>query len=263
MQNYVAPFEPHEDMLKTKEDMLNFCDNNNIAYKKSWTKDAFKDAILESGHDPDFYDDAKENHAQGRIILTDSEYKRILKIHDDIYASPLAETLSGMKKEVSVFWTDANGIDCKARFDAVGDDMFDLKTFDNFMGNSFENLAGLIIAKYGYDIQAVFYYEAYLACHKAGIEGFDNENPDFHLLFCQSKGGYNYIPATLKPVSYYGEINQYWTLAQGVIDNAKRLYKKHVMQKEPIIHDWSFQELFDQNLPYYHIMRGEKSVISD
>jgi hypothetical protein len=78
--------------------------------------------------------------------------------------------------EVSVFWTDENNIQRKARFDRLEPDHWiDFKTFDNSRGKRLEQAISDAIRYNRYYITAASYFEAYLALRELPVHGVATE----------------------------------------------------------------------------------------
>jgi len=247
-----------DDFLCSKDDYIECAEDCGADFKKSWTKEKIKDAISETGYNANFFDDAIEN--EKRIILPQEVFDRIEYYRQAIENSPLRKTLDNAKKEVSIFWTDKNGIPCKGRFDALTEyGVFDLKTFDNFMQAPLNKAVNNAIVKFRYDIQGAFYYDAYKAAFEAGEEGFKEIGASFYVLFVQSQKGLNISGRFLSDLSPNNTVNNaYWEKARSDIDYAKILYKAHVIENKPTKHDFTFEPLEDQHFPLYHFSNGDR-----
>jgi hypothetical protein len=248
-ERFCTPFDG-SDTLKTKEDMINFCNNNGIVYKASWNKDVIKDAINTNSDGAVFFDDAYMEHTKGRTMISEDNYNRIVAYSKIIEDEGVINNLHST--ELSVFWTDANGIPCKARFDGISHQgVFDLKTFNNISRKPINKVVTNAIINYRYDIQAAFYIEAYNACKAAGIKHFTAKDPLFYMLFLQTEAGLNLYGQAL---GYYCDAD-YWLKAQEDIETAKSLYLKYIVNKEPVQHKVNFEALADMNLPLYFLTR--------
>jgi hypothetical protein len=250
---YKAPYTPDDNCLKTKDDLINFCINNDVEYKDSWTKGKIFNAIQACGHDVKSYDEEREEHEKGFVIIPSEAHNKISSYAKIIEESDIAEKMRNAKKEVSVFWSE-DGINCKARFDALlPEGVFDLKTFDNSRGISIDKAVNLAIANYQYDIQARWYTKAYKALHNAKIEGFENKNPLFFTLFLKTNKGLDIRAKVLRDLNDSETMmNGYWEKANQKIENAKNIFKKHIIRKEKIKYDLFFEELRDCDLPNYY-----------
>lgn len=251
-EQFKPPFNG-ENCLKSKQDLIDFCINNQIDFKESWTKDKIFDVIKSCGHSAQSYDDAKKKYETDATIIPQDSFDRIKAYSDIINKNDISKALSDAHKEVSVFWKE-DGINCKARFDAlIPQGVFDLKTFDNSRGLNIDKAVNMTIVNYQYDIQAYFYTKAYKAMHALKINGFENPDPSFFMIFLQTNGGLNIRTRILHSLNDSETIiNAYWERASEKIENAKKLYKKHVMKKEDIRYDFFFDELQDKDLPSYY-----------
>jgi hypothetical protein len=78
--------------------------------------------------------------------------------------------------EVSVFWTDENNIQRKARFDRLEPDYWlDFKTFDNKMGKRLDQAINDAIRYNRYYVTAASYREAYVALRELPVHGVATE----------------------------------------------------------------------------------------
>ena len=216
-------------------------------YNKTGSRKYFMDLCRENNIP--VYDDAIAGET--RITLKANDYDRIVRcakeLHDTIDLPP-------MQNEVSVFWVH-DGVSMKARFDGVNEyGVFDLKTFSNGLGKDLEKLPAQTIANYRYDIQAVLYVEAYIAASKIMPELFKAKNPLFNILWVQTHDGFNFDGTSITPdAKCTHNMNSYWTKALDDISEARGLYKKHVMNKEPLKRTLEFKVLEDHHLPMYYL----------
>lgn len=103
---------------------------------------------------------------QGRRELSRDEYNRIVLMERMLMGradnpTALGKAFMGGLSEVSVFWTDENGIRHKARLDKIKPNAtIDLKTFSNWKDREFEQAILREIAIRRYPVQAVHYEEA-------------------------------------------------------------------------------------------------------
>lgn len=107
------------------------------------------------------YEAFAEQH-QNKTILNQSEYELALRMQDAVHShSGARDLLRGGDAELSVFWTDPNTRrDCKSRLDYVsGKAIVDLKTCADIGPYKF----GAAAARYGYDLQAAFYADAWFS----------------------------------------------------------------------------------------------------
>lgn len=250
---YKPPFTPTDDCLKSKDDLINFCNDNSIDFKQSWTKDKIFDAIKQCGHNVKSYDMERESYENNFIVIPSEAHKKISAYAEIIGKSDIAKELHNAPKEVSVFWKE-DGINCKARFDALtSGGVFDLKTFDNSKGLNIDKAVNLAIANYQYDIQARWYIKGYKALYNAKIEGFNNKNPLFYMLFLKTNKGLDVRARVLRDLNDSETMmNGYWEHANQKIENAKNLFDRHIIKKEKVKYDFYFDELNDCDLPSYY-----------
>jgi hypothetical protein len=100
--------------------------------------------------------------AEGKIILPYEGYRQIAvdmaRLHENVEIGPF---LSDGQPEVSVFWTDGNGIKWKVRIDYLkARHVVDVKTFINSMGKNLDKCIADIIAFNRYYIQGALYWRA-------------------------------------------------------------------------------------------------------
>jgi hypothetical protein len=250
---YKPPFTASDDCLNSKDDLINFCNKHGIEFKQSWTKDKIFDSIKSCGHDVKSYDVEREAYENNFIIIPSETHKKISAYAKIIGESDIAKKLHDAPKEVSIFWQE-DGINCKARFDAlIPGGVFDLKTFDNSRGINIDKAVNLTIANYQYDIQARWYTKGYKALRDAKIEGFDSENPLFCTLFLKTNKGLDVRTRVLRDLNDSETMmNAYWEHANQKIEDAKYLFKKHIIKKEKVKYDFYFNELCDSDLPSYY-----------
>lgn len=122
---------------------------------------------------------ARAEREQGERIALDA------KVWDQIARD--MERLRGSKEiaskftdkgasEVSVFWTDENNIQRKARFDRLEPDYWlDFKTFDNSRGKRLEQAINDAIRYNRYYVTAASYREGYIAIRQLQVIGTANE----------------------------------------------------------------------------------------
>jgi len=104
---------------------------------------------------------AEECEAQGRSVLTDSEYEAVLAIRDSVRGTPpVAELLETGRPEISLFWRNPQtGIQCKGRLDWIAGRtaILDLKTTISIDEHWFAQQTW----KMSYFHQAAMYREGY------------------------------------------------------------------------------------------------------
>ena len=104
------------------------------------------------------YDSFLQENA-GREIITAADAEIVGRIAAAVHGNrDAAELLKGTKREETMFWTDENGILCKARADALRPGLIvDLKTTTDAETDNFTREA----LRYGYDIQCAHYLDGY------------------------------------------------------------------------------------------------------
>ena len=120
----------------------------------------------------------KELEASGKEILDADEFNRIGAMQHAIYSHPIAavEIANIMQAETSLFWTDENGHENKARLDAMTRlNVIDIKTCVNAAPRAFQRA----IDNYGYALQAAHY--------KEGAEANDILCQDFIIIAVESE----------------------------------------------------------------------------
>jgi hypothetical protein len=84
----------------------------------------------------------------------------------------LAKAFTGGAAEVSIFWVDADGAPCKARYDYLKPrTIVNLKKFANQRQRPVDLAIHLAISEYRYDLQAKHYLDAYPHLYTAAREG--------------------------------------------------------------------------------------------
>ena len=114
-------------------------------------------------------EDFNDNVQAGRKVVTALEDRQlrfmrevaIVERDDNADVRQLFDDSHPTLTEVSVFWTDERGIRRRARFDSLLPAFtLDLKSLDNYNGQSLRFFTGELIAKRGYDIQRADHFEA-------------------------------------------------------------------------------------------------------
>lgn len=242
-ESYTTPFDK-SDFLCTVDDIKDFLVNNGCNFKGVKSKSEFESLARELGGA--LYSDAVAQET--REIISQEIYDRI-----NVFGQYLDSELLGYKTEVTVLW-DWDGVPCKARFDAVNENgIIDLKTFSNPNKAMLDVLPSRIISKYRYDIQALFYIEAYRQAHEVD-SFFNSATPDFRFFWVQSQGGYNVIITRLQERSEeFYLVNAYWQKALDDIQDARDIYQLHILD-HPTGKIFLSNEitLEDHHFPAYH-----------
>lgn len=240
---YTTPFDKSE-YLCTVDDLKSFLDDQGCTYKGVKSKADFEDLARQLGGY--VYSDIIAQET--REFLSQDDYNRICK-----FGKYLDQDLQGYKTEVTVLW-DWDNVPCKARFDAVNETgIVDLKTFSNPNRISLELLPARMIANYRYDVQALFYVEAYKQARIID-KFFAAECPNFRFLWVQSQGGYNAMFTELQSMSdELYQANAYWQKALDDIEIARETYEKHILNSDTkTIFIAKETILEDHHLPTYH-----------
>jgi hypothetical protein len=92
----------------------------------------------------------------GKIVLEADDYQRAEDCAWAVLCHPVAgEFLADTKRELTLVWRDGqHDVLCKARYDAIGDHVIDVKTTQNASPDAF----GKSAASFGYHIQAAHYW---------------------------------------------------------------------------------------------------------
>lgn len=115
--------------------------------------------------------------AQGKKALTRDEYNKIHLMERVLMGtaekpSTLGKAFKGGLSEVSVFWTDENGIRQRCRLDKIKPNAtIDLKTFSNWQGREFNKAILREASIRGYPVQADHYEEGRIQLRKFVAEG--------------------------------------------------------------------------------------------
>lgn len=133
--------------------------------KKSGSKPVLIERLLASNPDAIIWDTLKAEHEQaneGKIPLAPDFVKRIEIAAAFIEKHPdLSKAFTGGYPEVSIFWTDENGIKMKSRVDYLKmRATVDLKSFGNQFGKPIDYAVTYSMASYKYHYQAAVYDEA-------------------------------------------------------------------------------------------------------
>lgn len=89
-----------DDYLDTVADYKEYAENCGAYFKKSWSKDQIKSAILEVSPDAKVFDDALKRET--REIINEEDFKRIEYYMNALSGTELGETLKFARKEVCV-----------------------------------------------------------------------------------------------------------------------------------------------------------------
>jgi hypothetical protein len=162
----------YKGVLDKLDDYKDRCKALNIPI--SGTKDVLKARIkgsesLQDGPGSIFWDELVPQIVGSRITLSRHEYKACRAISYRIHKHPAASGIfkSG-KPETSIFWTDSDtGVLCRGRIDWLTETnngiwIVDIKSTQNASPESFQR----DVFKYGYHIQAAFYYDGLLSLGK-------------------------------------------------------------------------------------------------
>ena len=160
---YAASFEAGEGLLKTVDDMKEFCLANEIPTKGLKKKDDWQKAILEAVPNAPFYELEKEKYLAANIGKEFLSSEGLQKLKTMSYMATLSpnvkKILDNAVCEVSIFVKDPEtGIMLKARMDAIKPNAtLDLKTFSNQRGKPIQEAARDAISGYFYNFQYVVY----------------------------------------------------------------------------------------------------------
>lgn len=108
----------------------------------------------------------------GQIAISPDLYDTLIMDMERVHSIPsIHSLLSGGASEVSVFWTDENGIKMKARFDYLKNDCWiELKTFSNPTGKNLNQCLLDAIRYNRYYIDAAAYMEASEAIRHGSLD---------------------------------------------------------------------------------------------
>jgi hypothetical protein len=116
---------------------------------------------LLKGKKPLSRDDFNKIHLMERVLMGTPEQP-----------TKLGRAFTGGLSEVSVFWTDENGVRQRARFDKLKPNAtIDLKTFSNWQGREFNKAMLREASIRGYPVQAAHYEEARIQLRRLVSEG--------------------------------------------------------------------------------------------
>jgi hypothetical protein len=109
----------------------------------------------------------------GLEVLKADAMAEVRAAAENIKLNPhLARAFTGGASEISIFWSDPNGLPCKARYDYLKRfTIVNLKTFANQRQRPVDLAIHLAIAEYRYDLQARHYLESYPYLYAAAREG--------------------------------------------------------------------------------------------
>jgi hypothetical protein len=117
-----------------------------------------------------------EEERAGRIPIPAKYYDQIVADMERVKENgEIHELMVGGAAEVSVFWTDRNGLKCKCRFDYLTPHFWtDLKTFDNSRGKELEQALADAMRYNRYYVQAVHYRDGAEAIRVQGLQVIGN-----------------------------------------------------------------------------------------
>lgn len=155
--------EDHEGLLKTVDDMKEYCLTEGISSKGLKKKEDWQKAILDANPSAPFYDKVKADYElahEGKEFLSAEAIQSLRTMVQMATLSPsVKKTLEGAISEVSFFVKDPeSGVMLKARMDAIKPKAtLDLKSFANQRKKPIEDAARESISNYFYNFQYVIY----------------------------------------------------------------------------------------------------------
>lgn len=238
----VAPKrEDYPDALSGLEALKAKCEELDL--KKSGTIAALSERIREADPSVQLWSDIMaefEAEAGERERLTQDQWIEIERMAFVLEHMPSIKTaFTGGYPEVSILWTNSQGVKMKARLDYLkprGDKaaILDIKTFGNVMNKPIEEVPATEIARNKYFIQPVVYSEAVKAAakmyrqkgmdiiHSFGIDPdeewcdnlFSSEDTQFHFVFAKTGGVPDLIAREFRPYETFSGLgmqsNEYW-----------------------------------------------------
>lgn len=176
---YIAEPQPEDwpDALRTQDDMREFLKSRGD--KVSGTKPELAKRIKAVAPEIVLWDDVLAHFAamierDGLQVLKPDAFAEVeVAGHMVALNRHLANAFKDGVAEVSVFWRDADGVPCKARFDYLKPrTIADLKKCENKGEHPFPTACRLALRSYGYDMQVAHYleggYPALLALAREG-----------------------------------------------------------------------------------------------
>lgn len=149
-----------------------------LGAKVSGSKGELVERLREADPGAQILDDIVARWAeQGKKPLTRDAYNRLMLMERALLGrkdqpTQLGSAFVGGLSEVSVFWTDENGIRHRARFDKLKPNTtIDLKSFSNWQGRVFKKAILREAAIRGYHVQAAHYEEARRQLRRLVAEG--------------------------------------------------------------------------------------------
>lgn len=240
--------DEYSDLPASNDDLKQVCKDHGL--KVSGTKADLVSRIRESAPDVELFADVESEYnsfAAGRKILTSEMYDDLMDAEQALKDHDLGDAFQDGKSEVSVFWTDENGIRCKARFDYIKSGfIIDLKSFSRRSNRPVDDVINQEIVNYNYLIQAAHYKSA-MNFFASQCQDYGNRF-DFVFLFVES-GPIKNVRARL-----ILETQEYWPVALSGLNKAKRLYLeyKEKFGNNPWIERQQIDELLDIDMPAYY-----------
>lgn len=131
--------------------------------------------------------DEHERERAGRTAIDAKYYDQMVTDMERLRENgEIAELLTGGQAEVSVFWTDHHGLNCKCRFDYLTVRWWvDLKTFDNSRGKVLEQALADAVRYNRYYVGAVHYRDGAEAIRTESLPIIGDANDDQRALIAQ------------------------------------------------------------------------------
>lgn len=265
--SYCTDFDvsAYPDALKTSTEIQEALRNRGLPV--SGNKDELTRRLKMSDPTAIFFDEIymewQANEVDKKIIIEAEIIQKIEFATAMIEKNPhLSKCFQGGYPEVTVIWTDDDGIRYKSRFDYLKPKaIIDYKGFDNSKNRKIESAIYMAMATYKYHIQAAFYmgraaYKAVEFAKKGQVFGFATrdfltklaatDTHDFYFVF-QQKG--------FAPVAEgwkFGRSSMYGC-GETAVDDAIKIYKQCLAKygSDPWVDPKPIQEFDDANFPIF------------
>lgn len=221
-----------------------------------------------------------------RLSLSLSDWAQIQRARFIICNMPSAKKAFGNgAPEVSIFWTQKDGIKMKARLDYMqAKTVLDVKSFANIMEKDVVSAVTSAIGRHRYDVQAVIYVDGIESVKKLYAEKGDaivSGEPPAHLsrhwlagamdapthrfffVFLQTGDVPNLIIREFRRAELYGgggmTMNAYWTNAAAAYRNSCEKYRRCMVEygpDVPWVTDYGIRSFVDQDFPLWLLQDG-------
>ena len=222
----------------------------------------------------------------GRLPLSRSNWAEIQRARFIIRNMPSAKKAFGNgAPEVSVFWTNRDGVKMKARLDYLqAKTILDVKSFANIMDKDVVSAVTSTIGRYRYDVQAVIYSDAMESAKRLYAKHGDAivsgkppaslpphwlrstmaaQKHHFFFVFLQTGDVPNLVIRQFRQAEDYGgggmTMNAYWTAAAVGYRTAVERFRRCMAEygpDVPWVTDYGIRSFVDSDFPVWLLNEG-------